>query len=253
MPSWNEALRSAGAVRDFVRALTSARRRPTAVIAEVKRKSPSAGWLRPPTDPDDFDPVVIARAYGDGGASAISCLTDCKYFGGSPSYIQRIRSAVSLPVLRKDFLIDPWQVDESRAIGADAILLIAECLADEDMEAMAHRALDLDLAILFEAHDRENLERVVRISGAIPHDRCLFGINNRDLRRMVTDLGHSIDLAGIIPDRSRLVSESGIRRGADIARLGDAGISIVLVGEHLMRQKDPGMALRELLGEAEGA
>lgn len=236
----------AGPTRDFVRALTVDRRDPTAVIAEIKRKSPSAGWIR--AEDEDFDPSVIALAYASCGASAISCLTDDKYFGGSGSYIKRIRNGVPLPVLRKDFLIDLWQVDESRALGADAILLIAECLDDAQLGEFAARAVELDMHILFEAHDRENLDRIVAASEGVGADRYLIGINNRDLRRMVTDLDHSISLAATVADRSRVVSESGIRTPDDLARLRGAGVSIVLVGEHLMREDDPGKALASLLG-----
>ncbi len=230
--------------RGLVRALTSGRAHPIAVIAEIKRKSPSAGWIRPG---DDFDPASIACAYADAGASAISCLTDEKYFGGSASYIQRIRAQVSLPVLRKDFLIDPWQIDESRAIGADGVLLIAECLDDDALNTLAGRAIDLDLDILFEAHDRENLARIVAASAKIPDDRYLIGINNRDLRTMTTDLRHAIDLSGLLASPERVVAESGIRTAQDLRLLQEAGLTIVLVGEHLMRQPDPGRALAGLL------
>ena len=235
----------AGGTRDFVRAVTTERQNPIAVIAEIKRKSPSAGWIR--ARDEDFDPSVIASAYASGGASAISCLTDDKYFGGSGSYIQRIRDTVNLPVLRKDFLIDPWQVDESRSLGADAILLIGECLDDAQLAQLADRAVELDMAILFEAHDRKNLDRLVQEYERIGKARSLIGINNRDLTRMVTDLEHSVQMANRLPDRSQVVSESGIRLPADLDRLHAEGISIVLVGEGLMREPDPGSALTTLL------
>ncbi len=230
--------------RGFVQALTTGRAHRIAVIAEIKRKSPSAGWIRPG---DDFDPVPIACAYADAGASAISCLTDKKYFGGSASYIQRIRTHVLLPVLRKDFLIDPWQIDESRAIGADAVLLIAECLDDETLATLAGRAIERDLDILFEAHDREHLDRIVSVADTLPVDRYLIGINNRDLRTMTTNLGHAIELSQALSSRDRVVAESGIRTAQDLRLLQDAGLSIVLVGEHLMRRSDPGGALADLL------
>ncbi len=240
-----ERIAQAVPTRDFVQALTTGRRNPVAVIAEIKRKSPSAGWIRPRDE--DFDPSVIASAYASGGASAISCLTDDKYFGGSGSYIQRIRDTVNLPVLRKDFLIDPWQVDQSRSLGADAILLIAECLDDAQLIRLADRAVELDMAILFEAHDRMNLDRIVAQHRRIGPDQSLLGINNRDLSKMVTDLDHSIQMVQGLSDRSHVVSESGIGTPLDLSRLRTEGISIVLVGERLMREPDPGLALAELL------
>ncbi len=232
-----------------MRALTVDRRDPVAVIAEIKRKSPSAGWIR--AEDERFDPSVIAAAYASWGASAISCLTDDKYFGGSGSYIKRIRDTVDLPVLRKDFLVDSWQVDESRALGADAILLIAECLSDVQLADLGGRAVELDMHILFEVHDQENLDRIVAAGDRLPDDRFLIGINNRDLTRMTTDLDHAIRLSARLGDRSRVVAESGISTNADIARLVGHGLSIVLVGEHLMREPDPGLALARLLGRAD--
>lgn len=213
------------------------------VIAEVKKASPSAGLIRA-----DFDPVAIARAYHENGAAAISCLTDEKYFQGSLDYIAAIKDAVPLPVLRKDFIIDLYQIYEARAAGADAILLIAECLPDEAyLIDMLILATELKLTTLLEVYDVENLLRV-RPHVGFPHPGyMLLGINNRNLREMTTDLNHTLRLAELAEDRSILVSESGIKTPADIKCLHDAGIDRVLVGEHLMRQPDIGAALRELM------
>lgn len=219
----------------------------TSVIAEVKRRSPSAGWIRPEYEGDGFDPVFIARSFAARGASAISCLTDEKFFGGRLSFIERIKDAISLPVLRKDFIIDPWQLWESRAAGADAVLLIAECLNESEMVDLLILAQQLRLTVLLEVHDIENLLRV-RPHVGFPHaSYALLGINNRDLSSMTTDLGHTMRLVDLVEDRSTLVSESGIRTPEDLQRLRLVGVRIVLVGEHLMRQADPGAALAELL------
>ena len=199
----------------------------------------------------DIQPEVIARAYHAAGAAAISCLTDAKFFGGSLAYIERIKEAVPLPVLRKDFIVDPWQLWESRAHGADAVLLIAECLNESEIVDMLILAQQLQLTTLLEVHDMENLLRVVPHIG-FPHaGYFLLGINNRDLATMKVDLGHAIRLADtvsqMIDDRSIIVAESGITAPADIERLRAAGIRIALVGEHLMRHADPGAALTDLM------
>lgn len=241
--------RDLGPARDFVGSLLSrASTGSTAVIAEVKRRSPSAGLIRSEYDGIGFDPSVIAQQYSKAGASAISCLTDEKFFGGDPRFVQRIRERVDLPVLRKDFMIDPYQVYEARAMGADAILLIAECLTDEQIAEMLDLASELSMGTLLESHDPSNLDRMLRLVEAVDHGRYLIGINNRDLRTMTTDLAHTTDLVDRVPDRSLLVSESGIRTASDLAMLRAHGIGIVLVGEHLMRQEAPGAALEELLG-----
>jgi len=219
----------------------------TAIIAEVKRQSPSAGLIRPEYEGDSFRPEDIARKYHASGAAAISCLTDRKYFGGDLSFIQRIKSAVPLPVLRKDFIIDPYQLWEARAHGADAVLLIAECLHEGEMLDLMILAQQLQLTVLLEVHDMDNLLRV-RPHVGFPHRGYgLLGINNRNLATMKVDLNHTLRLADLVEDRSILVSESGIRTSADLARLRSQGIRIVLVGEHLMRQDDPGEALKILL------
>lgn len=234
--------------RNFFRAVT----RPghaagIAVIAEIKRRSPSAGWIRPEYQRPDFSPEAIATAYHTAGAAAISCLTEPRHFAGDLDFIQRIKDAAPLPVLRKDFLIDPWQLWESRAAGADAVLLIAECLNDSELVDMLILAQQLQLTVLLEVHEMESLLRVRPYVG-FPHaSYALLGINNRDLSTMSTDIRHTLRLLDMVEDRSILVSESGITSPADLARLRAEGVRIVLIGEHLMRQPDPGNALASLL------
>lgn len=234
--------------RDFFGALVDPTETRTRIIAEVKRQSPSAGLIRPEYALDGFVPGFIAQQYSNAGASAISCLTDEKFFGGSLLFINQIKSAVKLPVIRKDFILDPYQITQSRAYGADAVLLIAECLDDAQISEMLELAHTLDLAILLEVHSRSNLLRVQPIIAASTHKRVLLGINNRDLSRMITDLAHTTDLVDLVDDRSILVSESGIKAHADLAKLAEHGVHIALVGEHLMRQSNPGDALAALLG-----
>lgn len=230
-----ERLAAAPPVRDFAAALKSdAGMR---VIAEVKKASPSAGLIRA-----DFDPVAIARAYAAHGAACISVLTDEQYFQGSLEYLIAVRNAVPLPLLRKDFLLDRYQVLEARAAGADRILLIAECLDDCTLRDLYFYASELGMESLIEIYDPENLDRVLNLSPA------LLGINNRNLRTFVTDLGHSISLRNRVPDDCVLISESGIHTRADVERLEQAGIHAMLVGETLMRAADIGAKLRELLG-----
>lgn len=234
--------------RNFFRAVTRRGSNETAVIAEIKRRSPSAGWIRAEYERDDFDPGAVARGYADAGASAISCLTDEAFFGGCLSYIERVKASVGLPVLRKDFLIDPWQLWESRAAGADAVLLIAEALNEATMVDMLILAQQLRMTVLLEVHSADNLLRV-RPHVGFPHPTyCLLGINNRDLTTMTTDLNHTMRLVDLVEDRSVLVSESGIRTPEDLARLRGVGVQAVLVGEHLMRHEHPGGALKALLG-----
>lgn len=213
------------------------------VIAEVKKASPSAGVIR-----EDFDPVAIAKAYHEAGAAAISCLTDEKYFQGSLSYIAQIKDAVPLPVLRKDFIIDAYQVYQARAAGADAVLLIAECLGEPQMIDLLILATELKMTVLLEVHDYESLIQVKSHVG-FPHPGYqLLGINNRNLKEMTTDLGHTLKLLKDVPNKDILVSESGIRTHEDIKRLAEAGVHRVLVGEHLMKQPDVGSALKALMG-----
>src|SRR6185436_8826032 len=201
------------------------------LIAEIKKASPSAGVIRA-----DFDPVAIAKTYADNGADALSVLTDEKYFQGKLEYIHRVRDAVRLPVLRKDFIIDPYQVYESRAAGADAILLIAEALQVNELIDLQILATELNMTCLIEVHDMDNLIRVRdRVIGFPHRSYSLLGINNRDLRTFKTDLGTTLRMAELVEDRNVLVSESGIHTRQDLAKLADAGIRAVLVGESLMR------------------
>lgn len=238
-----ERISELGRPRNFFQSVVD-RRHPNAthVIAEIKRKSPSAGVIR-----EDFDPVAIAKAYAANGASAISCLTDEHDFGGRLEYIHAVRDAVRIPVLRKDFIVDIYQVWESRAAGADAILLIAEALPERDIIDFQILATELGMTTLIEVHDVDNLLRVVNIVG-FPHaSYSLLGINNRDLRTMKTSIEHCMRLAELLENTSVLVAESGIRTPQDLARLRAHGIHIALVGESLMREPDPGAALRALL------
>jgi len=229
--------------RNFFRALVRDRNRgPTRLIAEIKKKSPSAGVIR-----EDFDLVRIAQQYQAGGASAISCLTDEQHFGGHLGYIQQIRNVVDLPVLRKDFIVDQYQIWESRAAGADAVLLIAEVLTEGDILDMLILTRELGMTALVEVHDVENLLKVKRHIG-FPHSGySLLGINNRDLRTMTTDVSHTIRMLDMIDDTRIVVSESGITSAEDLAKLRRQGVYIALVGEWLLRQNDPEQALRELL------
>ena len=221
--------------------------RPTAVIAEIKRKSPSAGLIRAEYEGDGFRPEHIAQQYEAAGAAALSCLTDEAFFGGHLAFIERVKASTRLPVLRKDFIIHPWQIWESRAAGADAVLLIAECLTEAMMLDLMILAQQLGMTVLVEVHSMENLLRV-RPHIGFPHPTyCLLGINNRDLSTMTTDLANTTRLVDLVDNPSVLVSESGIQTPDDLARLRAVGVRIALVGEHLMRQPDPGVALNELL------
>ena len=227
----------------FAAVVTEGARRRTRVIAEVKHRSPSAGIIR-----NDFDPVRIARSYHDAGAAAISCLTDERDFGGHLGYIGRIRDAVPLPVLRKDFIVEEYQVWESRAAGADAILLIAEILEEGQILDMMILARELNMTTLVEAHELDRL-LTIRDHIGFPHAGfSLLGINNRNLKTMETDLTHTFRQLEFVKDRRVVVCESGITSAGDLARLRQRGVNIVLVGEHLLRQPDPGKALRELIG-----
>lgn len=232
-------LASAPPVRDFVAALqSSAERIGIGLIAEVKKASPSAGLIR-----TDFDPVAIAKTYEANGAACISCLTDEKYFQGRLEYLTAIKQTGSLPVLRKDFIVDRYQVLEARAAGADAILLIAECLDDCHLRDLYFYASELGMECLIELYEPDNLDRVLKLQPP------LVGVNNRNLKTMITDLDHTIRLAPRIAAQSLLVAESGIRTRADVERLQAAGCRAILVGESLMRSADIGASVRELLGQ----
>jgi indole-3-glycerol phosphate synthase len=209
------------------------------VIAEIKRKSPSKGEIR-----RDFDPVAIARAYTEAGAAAISVLTDELYFGGSLAVLAAVRAVTPLPLLRKDFVIDTYQIDEARVAGADAVLLIVAALAPEPLASCARYAAGLGLEVLIEVHDDAEMD-VALASGA-----ALIGINNRDLRTFHTDLAVTERLAPRVAGRALVVAESGIFGPADTLRLARSGARGYLVGESLMREADVGLALRKLRGMA---
>jgi indole-3-glycerol phosphate synthase len=237
-----ETIETLGRPRNFFSAVTRKGSKPLNLIAEVKKASPSAGVIRA-----DFDPVDVARQYAAAGADALSVLTDEPYFQGRLEYVHAIRDVVKLPVLRKDFLIDPYQVYESRAAGADAVLLIAECLETSELIDMQILATELHMTCLIEVHDLDNLMRVRdRVIGFPHRSYSLLGINNRDLRTFKTDLGTTLRMAELVEDRKVLVSESGIHAYDDIKKLAAAGVSAVLVGESLMRSDDIGGKIREL-------
>ena len=221
--------------RDFFAAVT--RPGEVRVIAEVKRASPSVGLIRP-----DFDPVAIARAYEANGAACLSVLTDGPFFQGSLADLVAVRAAVSIPLLRKEFVVDRYQLVEARAAGADAVLLIAEILPGSLLKELHDDARNLGLTVLVEFHDANQLSRVLD-SGA-----KLIGINNRDLRTFETRLSHTVELMKRIPTSVAVVGESGIKTRADLKWLGGAGVKAVLVGESLLREPDVGMALAQLRG-----
>ncbi|MBW3628822.1 MAG: indole-3-glycerol phosphate synthase TrpC [Gemmatimonadetes bacterium] len=208
------------------------------VLAEIKRRSPSAGPIRP-----DADAAAIARDYRAGGAAALSVLTDRSYFGGSLAVLEEVRAAVELPLLRKDFIIDPVQVWEARAAGADAILLIVRALEPDQLSELLGLAEESGLDTLIEVHDSAELELAVTAGGR------LIGVNNRDLATFRTDLELSVRLAAEIPADITLVAESGIRTAEDVRRLGESGVDAVLVGESLMRQEDVRAAVSALTGQ----
>jgi len=236
--------------RDFFAAVTESPRHPTmAVIAEVKRRSPSAGLIRPEYELDSFDPSIIAQGYSNAGASAISCLTDQNFFGGDPAFIHQIKQKIALPVLRKDFIIHPYQITQARAIHADAVLLIAECLSDAQITDFIAQITALGMTTLLEIHSESNLHRVLPLIESAPTNRILLGINNRDLTKMTTDLIHSIRLKSLVPPHINLVTESGIRTPADLQTLKNAGLNIALIGQHLMATPNPGQALAEMLND----
>jgi len=228
-------IQQASPPRDFFHAL--AQPGPIRLIAEVKKASPSAGVIR-----EDFDPVAIARIYAEHGAACISVLTDEEFFQGSLDYLRQVREAIDLPVLRKDFIIDSYQLLEARAAGADAILLIAECLDDCNLRKLHNEAIELGMTPLVELYDAENLTRVLAAGAS------LIGVNNRNLHTFDVDLERTLRIRSQVPDDCVLVGESGIKTRVDVERLEAAGIHAVLVGETLMRRPDIGAAVRELLG-----
>jgi indole-3-glycerol phosphate synthase len=242
LESLRETISTLGRPRNFFHAVTRKPKKALNLIAEVKKASPSAGVIRA-----DFDPVAIAQAYAAGGADALSVLTDEPFFQGKLEFIHAVRDRVKLPVLRKDFIIDPYQVYETRASGADAMLLIAECLETSELIDLQILATELSLTCLIEVHDMDNLMRVRDHVIGFPHrSYSLLGINNRDLRTFKTDLGNTLRLAELVEDRSVLVSESGIHTREDVQKLAAAGVSAALVGESLMRSGGVAAKIREL-------
>jgi indole-3-glycerol phosphate synthase len=208
-----------------------------AVIAEVKKASPSKGVLRA-----DFIPADIAQSYAEHGAACLSVLTDRQFFQGSIDYLKQARASCDLPVLRKDFMVDPYQVYEARAMGADCILLIAACLDDAQMQGLEALALSLDMAVLVEVHDGAELQRALKLKTP------LLGINNRNLKTFDVSLSTTLGLLKDVPASHLLVTESGISTAADVQRMRAAGVHAFLVGEVFMRADEPGQALAELFG-----
>ncbi len=223
--------------RGFARTLKDAAAGRFALIAEIKKASPSGGMIRP-----EFSPATLARAYVQGGATCLSVLTDGPHFQGSPAHLAEARAAVTLPVLRKDFMLDPWQINESRAMGADCVLLILAALTDAEAAELEQAAHALGMDVLAEVHDRAELDRALRLK------TNLIGINNRNLKTLQTDVQTSLTLAPLAPPERMVVAESGLRSHDDLRRLAEVGVRAFLVGESLLRQVDVTAATRALLG-----
>jgi len=238
-----EQVRSIRKCRNFYRAVTKPNPRGINVIAEVKKASPSAGIIR-----GDFDPVAIAQTYQDCGADAISVLTDEKYFQGRLEYIEQIKQAVDLPILRKDFIIDIWQVYESRAAGADAILLIAEALKPGELMDLMIEACELTLTLLLEVHQADTLLAVRSLIGFPKKGYSVLGINNRDLATMEVDLNTTSRLANLVDNKNELVAESGVKTRADVEKLKSVGVRAVLVGQTLCESSNIQEKFAELFG-----
>ncbi|MAR89343.1 MAG: indole-3-glycerol phosphate synthase TrpC [Pseudomonadota bacterium] len=228
--------RDADAPRGFVAALQAALEAGrSAVIAEAKKASPSKGVIR-----EHFDPAAIARSYAAGGASCLSVLTDHDFFQGHEDYLRQARAACALPVIRKDFMVDPYQVVEARTLGADCVLLIVACLGDQQMADLAAAAAELGMDVLIEVHDRQELER------SLPLNQTLVGINNRNLHSFDVSLDTTFNLLPHIPPQRIVVTESGIASPQDVARMREHGVNAFLVGEAFMRVEQPGEQLKAL-------
>jgi len=238
-----QQVRSMPRCRNFYKAVTKPSSRGINVIAEVKKASPSAGLIR-----ENFNPVTIAQTYEKCGADAISVLTDEKYFQGRLEYISQIRQEVDLPVMRKDFIIDLWQVYESRAAGADAILLIAEALRPSELMDLMIAAAELTLTVLLEVHQADSLLEVRSMIGFPKKGYSVLGINNRDLTTMQVDLNTTSRLAGLLDNRNELVAESGIKTRADVEKLMSTGVKAVLIGQTLCEHPDIEEKFTELFG-----
>ena len=233
-----ELARGQSAPRGFAAAMRAkVARGDAAVIAEIKKASPSKGVLR-----EQFDPAAIAASYAKHGAACLSVLTDVQFFQGHADFLVAARAACALPVIRKDFLIDPYQVVEARAMGADCVLLIAACLGDGQMAELEHAAFEQGMDVLVEVHDRAELDRALRLQTP------LLGINNRNLRTFEVTLQTTLDLMAAVPPERLLVTESGILAQPDVAKMRSAGVHAFLVGEAFMRAADPGAALEALFG-----
>lgn len=227
-----------GDTKSFSRALKSDAN--ISIIAEIKKASPSAGVIR-----NEFKPIEIARLYKQGGAAAISVLTDEKYFQGNLSYMTAVKESVDLPVLRKDFIVDPYQIYEARSAGADAILLIAALLSENEIQSLLNQAKELEMDCLVEVHTESELQKVLQTNAGI------IGINNRDLATFTISLETTFRLRPMIPDGKIIVSESGIKSRAEILRLFNNGVNAILVGETLMKSNNIPATLHELLGKIE--
>ena len=238
LPAMRADAESRVLTRDFTGALRSKiAEGKAAVIAEIKKASPSKGVLR-----EDFIPADIAQSYAEAGAACLSVLTDKQFFMGEPDYLKQARASCDLPVLRKDFMVDPYQIYESRVMGADCVLLIAACLDDAQMAELETIARSLFMSVLVEVHDAAELQRALKLKTP------LIGINNRNLRTFEVTLDTTLAMMEDVPADRLLVTESGILNAADVQRMRGAGVNAFLVGEAFMRADDPGLALAELFG-----
>jgi indole-3-glycerol phosphate synthase len=232
-----ELAKSASEPRGFARALeTKVKRGDYGLIAEIKKASPSKGLIR-----KNFDPKTLARSYQAGGAACLSVLTDKPYFQGADSYLLEARKAIDLPVLRKDFMLDPYQIVESRALGADCILLIMAALEDAQAQELEAQAIELGMDVLIEVHSAQELERALTLKSP------LLGINNRNLKTLVVDITTTEVLATLVPENRQLIAESGLNSSQDLARMAKVGAKRFLIGESLMKQGDVETATKNLL------